>query len=267
MKHNSDTSGAPAGGSGPDTKNEQAESFKSPSSNGSRFHSNGHNNGHNNGHSEPQKLDFWVAMDILANRWHWLAVGGILIAGLFFYLGSNLIKEKFTATGTLRRTEIPEFFKTTPTSPETFAALIRSPALLRRVGEKADPPMLGEDLGKCIKVDPQPDSDMVKVLLQMRDARQAVTLINLYMTEAVGYTKELQHEQANRLSSEYLTKQLDKIQEGITVLENEFRGLGSPKKSEPGSTNAVAIAAASPRIQELKQRYRALATELTNLLD
>ena len=267
MKQNSDTSGPPAGGFNRETKNEKAEQFKSASSNGSPFHSNGHTNGHRNGHSQPQKLDFWVAMDILAKRWHWLAIGGILLAGTFFYLGSNLIKERFTASGVLRRTDLPAFFTSTPTSPETFAALIRAPALLQRVGEKADPPMLGEDLGKCLKVDPQPESDMVKVLLQMRDARQAVKLVNSYMEEAVKYTKELQHEHAARLSGEYLTKQLDKIQEGITVLENEFRGLGTPKKLEPGSTNTMAVQAMSPRTQELKQRYQALAIELTTLLD
>src|SRR3954464_9975915 len=135
-----------------------------------------------------QKLDMWVTLDILANRWHWLAVGGIIFAGLFFYLGQNLIKEKFTATGQLRRTETPEFFKSTPTTPETFAALIRSPDLLRQVGAQADPPLGAEDLGKCLKVDPQPDSDMVKVLLQMRDPQRAVNLLNDYMAAAVIFT-------------------------------------------------------------------------------
>ncbi len=108
MKQNSDKNGPPDSGAGQSARNDKSEESKSSSPNGSRVHSNGH--------SAPQKLDFWVAMDILANRWHWLAVGGILLAGAFFYLGSNLIKEKFTASGQLRRNETPEFLKSTATS-------------------------------------------------------------------------------------------------------------------------------------------------------
>src|SRR4051812_34808987 len=169
MKQNSDTNKPPAGGAGAESSgHDKSNPLKNGSANGSRYQANGH--------PAPERLDFWAALDIFANRWHWLAVGAILLAGGFFYLGSNLIKEKFTAAGQLRRTETPEFFKSTATSPETFAALIRSPDLMREVGQQADPPISGEDLTKCIKVDPQPDSDMVKVLLQARDPQRAVML-------------------------------------------------------------------------------------------
>src|SRR4051812_24345007 len=73
--------------------------------------------------AKSQSLEFWTALDILANRWHWLAIGGIVLAGAFFYLGSNLIKDKWTASAQLMRNNIPEPFKATPTSPETFSAL------------------------------------------------------------------------------------------------------------------------------------------------
>jgi protein involved in polysaccharide export with SLBB domain/capsular polysaccharide biosynthesis protein len=225
-----------------------------------------------------QVLDFWTALDILANRWHWLAIGGILLAGVFFYLGSNLIKDKWTATAQLRRNDLPEPFKANPTSPETFAALIRAPELLRKVAESADPPMMAEDLARGLKVDPDPDSDMVKVMLQMRDAPQAVKLLNLYLKEAVDYTKELQKEQAGRLSKDYLKEQVKRMEDDIEALERQFRGLPDSAATAQklakgtGDTNSSASAGTpapqmdSLLVATLKESYRTNLLELQDAL-
>ena len=223
-----------------------------------------------------QVLDFWTTLDILANRWHWLAIGGIILAGAFFYLGSNLIKDKWTAKAQLRRNDIPEPFKANPTSPETFAALIRAPELLRKVAEKADSPMLAEDIAKCLKVDPQPDSDMVDVTLQMRDAPEAVKLLNLYLHEAVDYTKELQKDQAGRLSRDYLKEQVKKMEEDIEALERQFRGLPDSAATAQklakgnGDTNATPSTPTAPvdslLIATLKESYRTNLLELQDAL-
>lgn len=240
------------------------------------------------GNPKGQVLDFWTALDILANRWHWLAIGGIILAGAFFFLGSNLIKDKWTATAQLRRNDMPEPFKANPTSPETFAALIRAPELLRKVAEQADPPMMAEDLARSLKVDPDPDSDMVKVMLQMRDAPQAVKLLNLYLTNAVEYTKDLQRQQAGRLSREYLKEQVKRMEDDIEALERQFRGLpDSPATTQKlakgnGDTNSIAkgsadtnstVAASAPvpqvdtlLIQALKESYRTNLLELQDAL-
>src|ERR1051326_383062 len=141
MKHNTNSNEPKNATANGPSMNNGTEGAKKSSAKGPRPQTNGHN--------KPQALDFWMTLDILANRWHWLAIGAIIFGGGFFYLGTNLIKEKFTASGELRRVEAPDFFKAAPTSPETFAALIRSPELLNQVGEHADPPMLGEQLVKC----------------------------------------------------------------------------------------------------------------------
>src|SRR6187401_3051291 len=112
MKQNTNPNETWSGGAAEPAAGNPSEDAKRPSDKAARAQ--------RNGHSEPHKLDFWMTLDILANRWHWLAIGGILFAGAFFYLGTNLIKEKFTANGQLRRMETPEFFKAAPTSPETF---------------------------------------------------------------------------------------------------------------------------------------------------
>src|SRR6476660_6535970 len=118
-----------------------------------------------NGHPGSGPPDFWTILDLVARRWHWLAIGIILGSAAFFHLGwSYLIKPKFTAVVQLLRYETPgtaETLKGTPLSTETFAGLIVSPDLLRRVGDQVNPPIPPEKLVKQMKVDPQPESDIV----------------------------------------------------------------------------------------------------------
>src|SRR5580765_1202375 len=96
------------------------------------------------------KVDFWVAANLLVRRWGWLILGGLVGASGFFYLAQRVVLPKFTAS----------------------AQLIRSPELLRRVGDQAKPPIPPETLFKCIKVEPEADSDMVKILLAARRPEQ-----------------------------------------------------------------------------------------------
>src|SRR5438552_2339205 len=69
-----------------------------------------------NGHApSPKPFDFWVAADLLAHRWGWLFLGGLIFAAGFSYLGWRHITPKYTATANLLRFEspaTPEFFKT-----------------------------------------------------------------------------------------------------------------------------------------------------------
>ena len=77
-----------------------------------------------NGHRPQSKVDFWVVIDALTHRWHWLAIGAILFGAGFFELGSWYFKPKFTANAQLLRDDTSsEFFKQTLMTPETFAGL------------------------------------------------------------------------------------------------------------------------------------------------
>src|ERR1700724_1702766 len=61
--------------------------------------SNGHSQGRSrtNGQAAGPPLDFWVVLEILARRWHWLVICALLVAGGFFYLGWRFIKPQYTA--------------------------------------------------------------------------------------------------------------------------------------------------------------------------
>jgi protein involved in polysaccharide export with SLBB domain len=113
-------------------------------------------------------------------------------------------------------------------------------------------------------------------MLQMRDAPQAVRLLNLYLTNAVDYTKELQKEQAGRLSREYLKDQVKRMEDDIEALERQFRGLPDSTATAQklakgnGDTNSAAQGAPAPPaadsllIATLRASY---ATNLAELQD
>jgi protein involved in polysaccharide export with SLBB domain/capsular polysaccharide biosynthesis protein len=173
-------------------------------------------------------LDFWTVADLLFQRWHWVIVGGIIGAAIFFELGWKFVKPKFTATTQLLRYETPatsEALKTPALTPETFAGLIASPDLLARVGEKTKPPIAPEILAKLIKVDMQPDSDIVKILVASRDPWQAVDLANLYASETEAYTKARQARQAGEVANNYLKKQVAEMDQDIVALQEQFRAM------------------------------------------
>jgi len=195
---------------------------------------NGNSSSQQNGHAS-SLLDGWTVLDMMAQRWHWLVVGVILGGAAMFVLGWLVaIKPKFTATVQLLRYETPatgDSLKGTPISPETFASLIVSPDLLRNIGERSDPPIPPEKLIKQIKVDPQPDSDIVKVYFAASDPQQAVTLANLYSEDVVEFTRDLQARQAAQVASNYLQKQVLEMDHDITALRNSFEPCPCPAMS------------------------------------
>jgi protein involved in polysaccharide export with SLBB domain/capsular polysaccharide biosynthesis protein len=186
------------------------------------------------------RIDFWMALDLLARRWLWLVVSAIACGLAAWAAAARFLAPKFTATGQLLRYETPavsDFLKReTPMSPDTFAGLIRSPELLRRVGEKATPPIPPETLIKQIKVDPDSESDLVNVSLAARTPQQAVALLNVYLTNSVEYLRDIQSQEVRHAADAYLNKELAQMDQDITVLDQEFRALAVP----PQITNKVA---------------------------
>src|SRR5437899_3857686 len=258
-------------------RGENSAEGQSPNSHPNRVH-NSANGFHANGHRSHSKVDFWVVIDALTHRWHWLAIGAILFGAGFFELGSWYIKPKFTANAQLLRDDTSsQFFKQTPMTPETFAGLLRSPDLLRRVGAQADPPIPPEKLTKLIKIEPEPDSDLVKVQLAAFEPHEAVDLLNEFLKQAVDFTKDFQKSQAAKLSNDYLNKQVAQMDSDIKVLQEQFRGITASSqtnlKAQPGeNVNSAAQPAVvmNPSqliaIQKQRERLDALFTQLNDLL-
>lgn len=233
---------------------------------------------HSNGHGSRRTIDLWMVLDVLAHRWHWTIIGALLFGAGFFELGSWFFKPKFTAHAQLLRDDTSsDFFKQTPMTPETFAGLLRSPELLRRVGLQADPVIPPEKLTKLLKIEPEPDSDLVKVQLAASNPREAVDLLNYFLQHAVAFTKEFQKNQAAKLSNDYLKKQVAQMDSDIKVLQEQFRGIATSSletnSPSPTATNSFGVpnpSVLSPSqliaIQKQRERLDSLFTQLNELL-
>jgi polysaccharide export outer membrane protein len=233
-----------------------------------------------NGHKPRPSITAWSVIDLLVHRFGWLFLGGVAGAGLFLFLGWNVVKPKFTADSQLERYDTPatsEFMKSSPLSSETFSALLRSPELLRRVGETVQPVVAPEAMAKCIKIDPQPDSDIVKVYIAARAPEYAVNLLNHFNEEAIKFTREWQQERARTVSQDYLLKLLGQMNQDINSLSNQFKGMPmsaqvSDKLGQVGSNlNSLSNnLSASPRPSMLidlqRERLARETAELQSLL-
>ena len=206
----------------PETSSGQGQANQNSSANGS------HGPRHTDGQARRQGITFWSIFDLVMQRWHWLILGSATGAAALYLLGLQFVKPKFTASAQLLRYEAPgksEAFKTAPVSGDTFSALIRAPELLQEVAARAIPPIPAQILAKSIKVEPDPDSDIVKVELAGPDPQRVIDLLNLYITNSVEYTRTLESKAAGIIANEYLKRQLKEMDDDIAYLEGQFRKL------------------------------------------
>ena len=233
---------------------------------------------HTNGHAGGPRITFWSIFDLVTQRWHWLVLGSATGAVVLYLLGLQVIKPKFTASAQLLRYEAPgksESFKTAPVSGDTFAALIRAPELLQEVGRRAIPPMPAQILAKSIKVDPDPDSDIVRIELAGRDPQRAIDLLNLYITNSVEYTRTLEAKAAGVIANEYLKKQLKEMDDDIAYLEEQFRkgpiglNLSGKLASVGGKVNSLNtnLASAQPSMLSFSRQAESLQKAQADLYD
>jgi capsular polysaccharide biosynthesis protein len=175
------------------------------------------------------------------HRWA-LAMGSLGCGALVCWLGVRFIGPKYTASGRFLRYDTPgisDVFRSAfVMSADTFAGLLRSPDLLRQVGDKLTPAVPPEVLVKQIKVDESDaaDSGIVAVSLAAPTPQQAVFLLNEYMTNAVAFTRDLQARQVGSVVNAYLKKEVGQMDQDIAAMDEQFRKLAAG----PQFTNKLA---------------------------
>jgi protein involved in polysaccharide export with SLBB domain len=128
-----------------------------------------------------------------------------------------------------------------------------------------------------MRVDTDPDSDVVKVQVVATNPRRAIDLLNLYITNAVEYTRALEAKEAGVIANDYLKKQLAEVDQDISFLEEEFRKVPfgqhlSNKLAAVGgqvsslSTNLASSQASMLSFSRQAQRLQAAQGELYELL-
>jgi protein involved in polysaccharide export with SLBB domain/capsular polysaccharide biosynthesis protein len=223
-----------------------------------------------NGYSRRRKnFDIWSAAEILAHRWHWPIVCGILAGGAFFTLGWFYVQPKFTAVAELLRYETPgtsDFLKTQPLTQQTFSEVLAAPELKKRAGENSKPPLSQDEISKRLRIDPIDESDIVRVYLTASTPQEAVDLANIYGEQATNYTSQMQAKQAGELANMYLRQQVEQMDTNITELAAQFRGMpqalqGTNKQSSAFSGESAFL------VQKLKENLQAAQVELMGDLD
>ncbi len=195
---------------------------------------NGAESARTNGEQEREEREFfaqrrrpmlfspWPFVEMLIRSWHWLALGGVVLAGLGFVAGMELWQTRYTANAHLLRFETPnnsDYFKPRPISEQTFASLLRSPELLQNVGALAKPSISPDQVASSLNIIPERNSDLVTVGITASDPKMAVNLANLFANEAVAFSKQLQTNEAREANAYYQNQLTDLERERGTLVE------------------------------------------------
>lgn len=212
-----------------------------------------------NGDVRPMLLDTWALAEAVLKRWYWMLLAAILCAGLGGFAGWNLWQPSHVATAQLIRFEqqnSAEFFKYQQVTQPTFLSILESPELIERISRKAKPGLTPEDLKHRLTITPAHESDVVAVQIEAETAERAVSLANLYTTNAIEFFRELQSKEAAK-DNEYLTNQLAKMDADIVELNKRFKQ-APPAEALKGSgpaSPADKLKKANQELDELLARF------------
>jgi protein involved in polysaccharide export with SLBB domain/capsular polysaccharide biosynthesis protein len=181
-------------------------------------------------------LDAWVFLEVLLQKWKLILLTGGIMATIGFLGSSLLLHRTYMAVATLMRfqpTITAQFFNPPVLTPDTFAALLKSPELLQIVSTNSHPQASVDVLNKAVFIKTEPDSDVVKVGVKAFTPQGAVDLANLYASNAVQFTRELQRREARTAVANYFKEQLTFMDTNISSLEDQAR------RSVPGSAALI----------------------------
>ncbi|HEX5223210.1 MAG TPA: polysaccharide biosynthesis/export family protein [Verrucomicrobiae bacterium] len=202
--------------------------------------------------------DAWLFIEVLREHWSWIMIGGVLCAMLGFAASWVFWKPAFIASARLIRNESPrtaEVFTYQTLTPQTYVSLLRSPELMSHVARLANPPIPTEAFVKRLRLTPEREGDVVLVEFAAGNKEAAMKLANLYATEAVIFTQQLQSNAANEVL-QFVSPQLEQVASEIASLKNEKRAL-------PQSLPTVSAARPSPLDLKVRKAQEELVEVLT----
>jgi protein involved in polysaccharide export with SLBB domain/capsular polysaccharide biosynthesis protein len=211
---------------------------------------------------EAKPVDVLALVEVLLHRWRWLLIGGVALCFIGIVAGLIFWKTSYTAPAQLIRYDSPnaaEVFGQRQAAPETLPSILHSPELLQRVASRADPLVSSTALAANLRVMPEHDSDIIVVAVTGADAAKTRDLVNLYASEAVRYTQEMQTRAAAEVVR-FSTQQLARVESEIAVANQHLQG------ATPGAlTNLVAPPASAliAKIQDARNELAGLLGQYT----
>jgi uncharacterized protein involved in exopolysaccharide biosynthesis len=167
----------------------------------------------------------------VCRRWVWVLVSGLAAGGLAGVSGYFKLEPQFTASaqlmrqepaGTFRASQLGEPFKPRQLSVPTLVSLMRSPAVLQATSELTQPRLSVRAILAGLTINPERNTDLISVSFRSsRSDQAAMRVVNLFGTEVVRLTREMQGQEAaevNRL----LRKQVAKTEEDLREVNSEL---------------------------------------------
>ncbi len=194
------------------------------------------------GEEEPIKLPFdpYRLLDALKRNLVWCILAAMLGAGLgmsWYFLGA-----KSMVSVQLARQQVPSLFRGGSEDGEAFKLptytdqalvnIMQSPEMVKRVSSKLNPPWAPGNLAKSLLIFPEHESELVNIVFNAKASPQtAADVVNLYATESLERTKELQTTAAKTFR--------DFIAEKLETLNTELVAVNQQLEKIPASARAV----------------------------
>jgi len=200
-------------------------------------------------------VDLWTVIGAVKQRWWWLLLAAGVGATLALGAGRKVWKSTYTATVELVRYDSPnarELSGDHQIASATFASLLRSPEILRRVSERAQPPVTPAGLAKRVRIITDRDTDVLTIEMVDSDGRGSVDLANLYAEEAVRFTKTMQA-QAAAEAGQLVTQHLARVEAEISTVNQRVNRLPTPAMVDHAVVSRLQLA--REELNELLERY------------
>ena len=200
----------------------------------------------------------WFFLELLRRRWLWLLIAGLLFAGAGFGLSYRHWKPCFIASARIIRNDsarASQVFAFQTLTPQSYVSLLKSPELLARVASHAQPAMSEYDFSRRLRISPEHDGDVVLVETSAATMQGAADLANLFVADAIAFTKELQTNAATEV------KQF--IQPQLSEVDSEMAALKQAKSDQPASRTQPSLRHPSALALKLQAAREDLVDALT----
>src|SRR4051812_47550785 len=205
-------------------------------------------------------------LDALGRRWWLLLIGAVIMSAVVWHYGSAKWRDSYTASAQLLRqnsVHVNDLLGDRELEPDTYASLLRAPELLQTVAAQAQPHISPDELSARLHITSERNSDIMLIAISGPDRESTVRLANLFATEAVHFTQDLQTNAAGRVKS-FLVQQLAPLEEEITTLNKLAETSNVPRRataalpSTPAAPSALfeKLQAAQLELVELQARFK-----------
>lgn len=207
----------------------------------------------------------WTVAEILLRFWYWIVLAGFLGVLGGYFGGTYLFKSGYVASVELiRRTfghDQNAAYKPHDFTEDGFKKLLKSKEVLERVSPLTKPRLSADQLNSSVTITLTGDSEVFTIDAVAPIPENAWRLANLYATNAVKYTQQLQSQEAGEFLRA-VTNQLAAIEQDRQRLAGQLHELQAPRGPAPPSQRIVNLREQLDRAQQ--KLISALSTLTTN---